>query len=66
MSKPIGRLYFNGKCVSGYVIIGNYALKFAAEINDGGKSWIYQSKNQREAELAVLKETLEAKEEIGA
>lgn len=54
MTKPIGRLYWNGNSVSGYIVIGNYALKFASQTRTSGTSWIYQSKSQIEQEQNAI------------
>jgi len=55
--KPIGRLYFNKSCISGYIVIGEQAIKFASENKSLGNSWIYLSKKQQE-EIEKIKEKL--------
>lgn len=63
MAKPIGRLYFNGNCISGYIVIGqNQVIKFAAERAEMGTRWIYQSLEQQKKAAEQLKALSEALE----
>jgi hypothetical protein len=50
MAKPIGRIYFNETCLSGYIIVGNnFCVKFGIPITNGVEeknAWIYPSKKE--------------------
>lgn len=50
MTKPIGRLWNNGGCVSGYIILGTTCIKFAASTDNGSPAWIFPAKEKEESE----------------
>jgi len=51
MTKPIGRIWVNGTCISGYIVVGqNICVKFAAEKNFGS-NWVYPSKKDEKTEV---------------
>jgi len=63
MTKPIGRIWLNDECISGYIVTcGNVCIKFAASTNSD-VNWIYPSKVVEESEdeqEARLQEEVEA------
>jgi len=53
MTKPIGRIWINGSCMSGYITYGPMQtdiIKFACEKANSGTVWLYPSKKGKEQE----------------
>ena len=53
MTKPIGRIWINNNCISGYVVYGPMQtdiIKFACEKADNRAVLIYPSKKGKELE----------------
>mgnify|MGYP001592826678 CR=1 FL=1 len=51
MTAPIGRIWINGKCISGYIIYGPMQtdiIKFACEKANEGCVWLFPSKKEKE------------------